>query len=313
MAIDISRGTEGLSTLLPPAVSREIWADMQRESIVQRLARRVQMPGTGLSVPIVLSDPEPAWVDETEEKPVSRSTFDVKSLKPYTLAVIQPFSKQFLRDLPGLYAACRSRLPGALARKFDRTALGFEPVPGTGFESLADAAEISLEPDAYTGLLEALVAVTGSADGADITGWAVSPLGEIMLLGSRDNDGHPLFTMSPAADGSIGQLVGRPAYKTGHVAGPDDDIVGVAGDWSSAIWGFVEGISIDISTEATLTDVDGSTLNLFQRNMIAVRAECEVGFGFRDTARFVRLTHSGTIPAAPAKKAPAKKAAGEGP
>jgi hypothetical protein len=40
------------------------------------------------------------------------------------------------------------------------------------------------------------VAVTGSTDGADITAWAVSPTGEIMLLGSRDNDGHPLFTMA---------------------------------------------------------------------------------------------------------------------
>ena len=56
MTIDINRATEGLSTLLPPDVSREIWADMQRESIVQRLCRRVQMPGSGLSIPIALTD-----------------------------------------------------------------------------------------------------------------------------------------------------------------------------------------------------------------------------------------------------------------
>lgn len=303
--IDINRGTEGLSAVLPAAVSREIWSDMQRESVVQRLCRRVQMPGTGLSVPIVTSDPEPQWVDETEEKPVSRGTFDVKTLRPYTLAVIVPFSKQFLRDLPGLYNACRERLPGALARKFDRAALGFEDSPGDGFETLEDVDEIDIETDPYGGLLRALAAVTGAADGADVTGWAVAPVGEVALLGARDNIGHPLFTLGAAEGGAIGQLLGRPVFRTSHVAEPDDDIVGVAGDWSSAVWGFVEGVNIDISTEATLTDSDGSKLNLWQRNMIAVRAEVEIGFAPRDADRFVRLKHSGEIPA-PAKR-PAKK------
>jgi hypothetical protein len=56
-AIDISRATTGLSAALLPAVSREIWADVMRESIIQRLARHVQMPGTGLSVPIITGAP----------------------------------------------------------------------------------------------------------------------------------------------------------------------------------------------------------------------------------------------------------------
>jgi HK97 family phage major capsid protein len=301
--IEINRTS--LTTDLPAQVASEIWADITRESIIQTLCRRVQMPGSGLTVPVITGDPEAGWVDETEEKPVSRSTFGVKVLKPYTLAVIEPFSKQFLRDLPALYAECRTRLPGALARKFDRAALGFDESPGSGFETLEDAQEISLEPDAYGGLLEALVEITGSGDGADVTAWALSPLGEIALLGVRDNDGRPLFSLGAAEGGSIGQLIGRPVFKTSHVAEPDDDIVGVAGDWKSAMWGYVEGIRLDVSDQATLTDVDGEKLNLWQRNMIAVRAECEVGFSPRDVSRFVKLTHSGTIP--PMPKRPAKK------
>jgi HK97 family phage major capsid protein len=301
--IDINRGTEGLGGALPAGVSREIWQDVQNESIVQRLARRVPMPGTGLTVPVITGEPEAQWVDETEEKPVSRSTFDVKTLRPFTLAVIEPFSKQFLRDLPGLYSACRERLPGALARKFDRTALGFEPVPGSGFESLVDVEEIDIEGDSYGGLLRALAEVVGAApDDADVTGWALAPIGEIVLLGVRDNNGAPLFSIGAAEGGVIGQLLGRPVYRTGHVAEPSENVVGIAGDWSSAIWGHVEGVNIDISTEATLTDVDGSKINLWQRNMIAVRAEVEIGFAPRDAARFVRLTHSGTIPPPPVKK-----------
>ena len=125
-------------------------------------------------------------------------------------------------------------------------------------------------------------------------------------MGARDNIGHPIFTVNAAEGEAIGQLLGRPAYRTSHVAEPGDDIVGVAGDWGSAVWGYVGAINIDIDTEATLTDSGGEKINLLQRNMIAVRAECEVGFSPRDVARFVRLKHSGTIPAAPAKR-PAKK------
>jgi hypothetical protein len=80
--IDISRAT--LSTALPPEVSREIWSDMRRESVIQQLCRRVQVPGAGVTVPVIVSDPEAEWVDETDLKPVSRSTFDSKTLRPHT-------------------------------------------------------------------------------------------------------------------------------------------------------------------------------------------------------------------------------------
>jgi hypothetical protein len=85
-------------------------------------------------------------------------------------------------------------------------------------------------------------------------------------------------------------------------------VIGIGGDWPSAIWGYVDAITISVSDQASLTDTDGSTLNLWQRNMIGIRCECEVGFGYRDPDRFVRLVHSGAI--APVKKAVAKKVAG---
>lgn len=44
-----------------------------------------------------------------------------------------------------------------------------------------------------------------------------------------------------------------------------------------AVWGTVEGMEISFSDQATL--VDGTTtINLWQQNMFAVRAEIEVGF-----------------------------------
>jgi hypothetical protein len=65
-------------------------------------------------------------------------------------------------------------------------------------------------------------------------------------------------------------------------------VVGIAGDWSQAMYGTVEGVVIDYSSDATLTS-GNTTINLFQQNMFAVRAEIEIGFR-ADTSCFNRLT-----------------------
>ena len=66
--------------------------------------------------------------------------------------------------------------------------------------------------------------------------------------------------------------------------------VGIAGDWSQAIYGTVSGVNVDISNQATIT-MDGEQVNLWERNMFAVLAEIEVGFR-ADTSVFNLLTAS---------------------
>lgn len=294
---NINRGTSGI--VLPKTVSNEIWQNTQNQSIVQQLCRQIPLPGGGVDVPIITGDPVAAWTAETEEKPVSRSTFGSKNIKGYTLAVIEPFSNQFKRDLPGLYNALVQRLPGALAKTFDQTALGFAASPGSGFDTLAGAPTASVSTDFYDGILAGLGSV--AANGGDVTAWALSGQGEIAALGAKDGNERPIFIDSVTTQGSVGNMLARPvfktpnAYKAGAAGSPGTpETIGFGGDWSSAVWGYVEGIRIDIADQATLND-GGTALNLWQRNMFAVRAEVEVGFAVRDVNRFVRIT--GATPA----------------
>lgn len=303
--VDISRGTTGVK--LPVSVSSEIWQKTQEQSFIQQRARRIELPGGGVDVPIITGDPVAEWVSETSEKPVSRSTFGSKNIKGYTLAVIEPFSNQFRRDLPALYNALVGRLPGVLAKKFDQTAFGFSASPGSGFDTLAGAPTVSItnpgsgktQYDAFLAGLES-VATVGNAD---VTGWALSIQAELAALGAKDTQGRPLFLDSVRDEGSIGQVLARPAWKTANVYNPGASAtpgpaaaatVGFGGDWDSAVWGYVEGMTISISDQASLND-GGTQLNLWQRNMFAVRVEFEVGFAVRDVNRFVRLT--GATPA----------------
>ena len=248
----------------------------------------MELPGGGVDIPIITGDPEAEWVSETEEKKVSRPSFANKNLKGYTLAVIVPFSNQFRRDLPALYSAIEQKLPQALAKKFDRTALGFATSPGTGFDTLADAPTQELT-GSYDDYLAALGTVGGASDDADITAWALSKSAEIDALGIADNAGRPLLIQDIQNQGAIGSILARPVFKSNYAADATTNVVGIAGDWNSTAWGFVEGISISISDQATLND-GGTPLNLWQRNMFAVRAEVEVGFAVRDANRFVKLT-----------------------
>lgn len=291
--VDISRGSAP-SQLLPESVSSEIWSDAQEQSLVMQRARRVNLPGSGVAIPVITGDPTAEFVAETDEKPVSRGTLSSKLLTPYKIAVIEPFSMEFRRDLPALYSALRGRLGGAIAKTFDAAALHGTGAPsGGGFDHLGSAPAVSIAYDQYTQYLSALESVVDN-DG-DVSAWVISPKGEILTLGAVDGNGRPLFTSNPASDGSIGSVLGRPVYKAKAVAkAGTPNVVGLGGEWSTAVWGSVEGISFSVSDQATLTDntdpENPVVLNLWQRNMFAVRAEIEVGFVVRNVNRFVRLT-----------------------
>ena len=106
----------------------------QEQSTIMRLAQRITLPGNGLTIPIIASDPEAEWVAETGVKPVKNPGFDKKVMQAYKMAVIVPFSDEFRRDRAALYNAVIARLPGALAKKFDQTIL-HGSAPGSNFDT----------------------------------------------------------------------------------------------------------------------------------------------------------------------------------
>ena len=273
---------------LPSAISKEILQKMQEGSAVMRLARQITLPGNGATIPVITSDPQASWVSETGAKPVSNPGLSAKLMSAYKLAVIVPFSKEFRRDLAALYDALIARLPAVLANKFDATCAGAVDKPGENFDNFAECTAQSLIASGGHTAYDALVAaVTDVAEqNASLDGFAISPAAKGILLGAKDGDGRPLFINS-VAQGAIPMILGCPTYENRGLykagAAPVGSgsgtpaIVGVGGDWTQAVWGTVEGMEISFSDQATL--VDGTTtINLWQQNMFAVRAEIEVGF-----------------------------------
>ena len=279
--------TNRTNITLPEEVSDEILQKTQQASAVMQLARQTSLPGRGKAVPVITSDPVAGWVGETDEKPVSNPGLATKNMQAYQLAVIVPFSNQFRRDADALYAAIVERLPRALAQKFDATVIGAVDAPGENFDTFAAATAQALVPGANETVYGNLVAAYGdiAAAGGIMDGIAISPVGMSLLLGATGSDNRPIF--NNAADAAIARILGartlesRGMYKAGvapvGTGAGTPALVGVAGDWTQALWGTVGGVDISISEESTLT-IGTQQINLWQRNMFAVRAEIEVGF-----------------------------------
>lgn len=282
--VDVNRGTAGLA--LPGDVLAEVWQNTTDASFVMSHARRMTIPGTGVKVNIITGDPEPAWVGETEEKAVSKPVFGNKSMTPYKLAVIVPFSNEFRRDMATLYDAVVARIPSVLAKKFDQTVF-FGDAPGENFDTLSSVAAVDLEAapaDAINGAITDIGVSGGSADAI-----ALSPQGYGVLTGAKNADGSLTFGGSYNSTGQITPFglpvtVTSAAYKAGT-----PNSVGFIGDWQRAIYGVVEDISVKYSDQATINDGQNQ-VNLWQRNMFALLAEMEVGFVYEDAKYFKRFT-----------------------
>lgn len=293
--------TNRTNIALPNDVSAEIIAKTQEQSVVMRLARQIPLPGRGVQIPVIASDPTADWVTETGAKPISNPTLDKKIMQAHKLAVIVPFSDEFRRDAAALYDALVERLPLVLAKKFDNTVFFGTSGSLANFDTFASVTAQSLQSSVYGGLVAADTDI--SEQGGIVNGYVLSPQGKGVLLGALDGENRPIFINS-IADGGVPRILGAEtyitsaAYKAGSAAAGTNpavpDIIGFAGDWTKAMYGTVEGVKINYSSDASLSVTNGTDttiINLFQQNMFAVRAEIEVGF-VAQTAYFNALTRT---------------------
>ena len=299
---DVSRQTSNIA--LPVDVSQEIWGKIVENSAFMQLARRINIPGTGTTIQTITGEPTANWVAETNPKPVSAHTFGKKTITPYKLAVIEMFSKEFLRDKKGLYDECVRRLPGSLSKKFDQTIMS-STAPGSGFDVLGTGVSaVSLLPDTGVTVYDRFVAADAaiSANDGIMDAIALAPQGKSIVIGAVDQAGHPLFTPGVQSN-TVGNVLGanvaisKGVYKAGAAGSPGTPAtVGVAGDFTGGVWGSVDGIQMSVSDQATVVDGSSNTISLWQSNMIGVLVEIEVAFAVMDKSQLVLLT--GATPSA---------------
>lgn len=299
-ALDVSRLTNGV--LLPPEMSTEIWTESVKQSALTQLATRVNLPGKGVKWQTLNAPTAAEWVDETAEKPVVDPSFGSKTMIPYKLAQIITVSEEFARDAAALWTAIQAQASEAIAQAIDKTFIaGTIPLPGTdGVDTLADAQTVSVKNGKYVDFVK--IATTVLDNNGDLNGIAITNKGLSKFLSAVDENGRPLMVPGVGST-ELGSAFGARMIKspwgykeavkasgsgeTAVKAAPE--VLGVAGDWRNAFYGTVQGIRIKMSDTATVKK-GSTTINLWQRNMLAFLVEAEVGFVVRNKSKFVVIT-----------------------
>lgn len=303
--------TGDFSAFLTPEEATDYFAEVEKTSIVQKVARKVPMGPTGISIPYWNGTVQAQWIGEGEQKPLTKGSFAKKSLNPCKIAVIFSESAEVVRLNPLQYIeTMKTKIAEAFALAFDSAALHGTNKPAnfsgylsqtTNEVSIADTVggTAGNQTNAYQSIGVTGLSLLTSA-GKKWTGTLLDNQVEPFINGSVDANGRPLFVESTYSEVvnplREGRILGRPTVMNDHVAttgSAGTRTVGFMGDFSQVIWGQIGGISFDVTDQATLDfGVPGTPnlVSLWQHNLVAVRAEAEYAFMVNDTSSFVKLT-----------------------
>ena len=299
MAIPIVRPGFG-TDLMPRDVANFVFEKAAKESVMMQVARKIDLPGNGVSIPVVTGKPSAGWVAEAGRKPVSDATVGVKTIDPKKLAVIVPFSKEYLRDENiDLFEMIRPMIAEAFALAFDAATIKGTSTPFSNhIYQTTNAVELGttaqIDGGYYGDFVSALAAVADETNkDYRITDWVVDQRAEPLLLSATDNTGRPLMNNDLLNNGAVGRILGRPIYYTSQAYNATGAIQGFGFDASQFVYGVASDIVYDISDQASIVLADGETrLDLWQNNLVALLAEAEFGWLGNDVQAAVKLTNA---------------------
>lgn len=301
MAITAAKKLTDFNGFIKPELAGPIFDEAAKGSAAMSLIRKVPLGASGQAFPIVTSKPTANWTAEGAQKHTTEAGLGLVKMEPKKLTAIAVASQEVIRANPGGYSeTLAGLLADAFARAFDLAVFHNKGGDGNGtspFETTLAATTKSVTLGAATGantyddLVKAMSLNLQGTPKKQVTGFAFDTGFEIDLLSAKDASGRPLFAEA-AYTGAVpalrsGSVLGRTTYMHENVG--LDKTVGFAGDWTKAAWGTVGGITMDISTEATVT-IGGQLVSLYENNLVAVRAEAEYGFALADKDAFVKVT-----------------------
>lgn len=288
---------------LDPVMSQYYFAEIEKTSVVQQIARKIPLGPTGVRIPHWTGDVRAKWTGEGEQKPVTKGDLTKQDVVPHKIAVIFAASSEVVRANPANYlSTMRMKVAEAIALAFDSAVLhGVDSPFGKCIADTTKSIQLGgAGSTAFDQLNEGLGLLL--ADKKRWNGTLFDDLAEPILNAAKDKSDRPLFIEATYTDINSpfrsGRVLGRPTFLSDHVTDPtkpsqDTGVLGFQGDWTQVIWGQIGGLSYDVSDQATLdmsANGDGSGLvSLWQNNLVAVRIEAEFGVLVNDPEAFVKL------------------------
>jgi len=283
-ALSSGTSTSG-SELVPTWVSDQIITVAQKYGLIRKNARKWPMQGINENIPTMTTLTAYRLASDTAAVTASQPTTGALQLRAKTIGVIVPVSKVLLQNSTADVVAAITDLAGkAIAKLEDQWGL-LGLLSGEGVQQTAGVPNVTLGSGltTYKGVTaENLLDMLDLIDEnflSESMRWALSlsVLNNFRRLRSVVGTDKQGFLFEGFGDQLPSTMWDIP-YDTTAVMQKNSD-GSQAGkkflslvDYANVIHGDAMEYTMEISDQATITDVDGSTLiNLFQQNMVALK------------------------------------------
>lgn len=266
-----------------------IMKDVAENSLVMQLGQYHEMDGLQEKTVYVQTDGVSAyWVNETEKIKTDKPEVVPVSLKAHKLGIILVASREALNyTWQKFFEDMKPQIVEAFYTKIDEAGLlGHEtPFANSVAKSAKDSNQVVVGPINYQNILE----LEDKLYEADINPNAfVSKVqNRSALRESRDGDKKTIYDKATnTIDGITTVDLKSKQFKKGDL---------LAGDFNSLIYGVPYNINFKISEEgqiSTMKNSDGTPINLFEQEMVAVRVTMDIAVMVTKANAFAKLTAS---------------------
>jgi HK97 family phage major capsid protein len=263
----------------------QVIQEATKSSSALSLCRQVTMAAGTLRQPVLTALPSAYWVSgDTGLKQTSDVDWDNVDLVAEELAVIVPVPEAYIADsgVP-IWSEVRPLLGQAIGSLVDQAVIFGTNAPSTFGDSIYEvgtAAGNSIQAGTGDDLAQDIsdLGVLLAEQGYALNGFMTKPGFQWQLVGLRSADGIPVYTTSLTGGAGAG-LYGMPLNEVSNGAWDSTSASLIGGDFSKAIIGVRQDISVKIFDQGVISDGNGAiVLNLMQQDSVAMRVTARFGF-----------------------------------
>lgn len=296
---NVSRNTN----LLPPKVAGDIIKALPEQSFMMSNARKVTLSSSTTRQPVLSVKPTAYWVSgDYGLKQSSSQEWSHVDLVPEELAVIIPISENYISDLRNgagidIIAEMKPEIAESLGRLVDQAAMWGvnKPASWTSNPIYQGCLQAGNYKVATADLAKDVADVNKlvAQDGFPVNGFASAPGFMWELVGLRSSgSGDPIF--QPDLTGEPGgKLYGYPFREVLNGSFDTSEAKLIAGDWSKAIIGIREDISVKLFDQGVLADDSGNVVfSAMQSDAVALRVVLRIAFATANPVTALNSTSS---------------------
>lgn len=306
----------GTDPLIPTEQSMAIIKTTKESSLVMRLGRR--LPDLSRKTRTLKIEDQlasvymvngPSGSNAPGLKQTTTTHWNDVVLTAEELAVIVPISQEQLDDtMVPIWPEVREQIAAAFAKAIDEAALigtiggvaVFSTWPTGGVRAHGVNAGNSVALGAGADVYDDLLSENGvfslvEADGFEVNNCVGLISLKSRLRGLRDGLGNPILNKVPG-QGMGYELDGAP------IVFPKNGVLGsathlIVGDFSMLCYAMRQDLTYTLATEGVITDAAGNVIiNLFQQDMVALRAVMRLGFALPNPINQTQATAASRSP-----------------